>query len=284
MSDTALPPLRLGGCREVSPREAHEVLATIEADPLVTAPVGERIAGHGVAGGYGGRLFTRGGPSRSLLFAAGTLLPVRGDRADLTAFALMLAHHGVERVAVHGRRRPVEQLWSVLEEHWGPPREVRDEQVLMALLDRSPVAGPEPALRLATIDEFERVLPVAAAVYAEEMGSDPLSYEGGVPFRRRVARSLARQRTWVLDIDGDIVFKADIGVLAPRVAQIQGVWTAPTHRGRGIGSRCAAALCSELQKERITPTLVVNGFNVAARATYRRVGMVDVADYATVLV
>ena len=42
-------------------------------------------------------------------------------------------------------------------------------------------------------------------------------------------------------------------------------------------------MCAALRSRGLTPSLVVNGANVAARAAYRRVGMTDAVDYATVL-
>ena len=126
-------------------------------------------------------------------------------------------------------------------------------------------------------------LAAAAAMYREELRADPFALGAGVPFRRRVARSVARGRTYVA-VDGDqVFFKADVAAISSRIAQIQGVWVDPRMRGTGLGAGGTAAVCAPLQARGLVPSLVVNDSNAPARAAYRRVGMIDVVDYATIL-
>src|SRR5699024_10792803 len=116
-----------------------------------------------------------------------------------------------------------------------------------------------------------------------ELGSDPFTPGAGVPFRRRVARSLARGRTWV-GFDGDeIVFKADIAAMSPQVAQIQGGWVRPGRRSRRIGTGRRAAVGAAVQSLGLTPSLVVNESTTPGVRAYRGVGMTPVVPYATVL-
>lgn len=283
MTDTAAPETGIGGCREVGPGEAGAVLEVLTADPLVSAPAAEKFAATGVSRGADGRFLTLGGPERSLVFIGTSVLPLRGDQADHRALGGAIASLGFGPMSVHGRRGQVTAVWSVLREHWGAAREYRGHQVLMALgrpVDPLLVLG---GVRPATLEEFEPVLAAAAAMYREELRADPFAVGSGIPFRRRVARSLARGRTWVGVDDGEVVFKADVAAISPGVAQLQGVWVHRDRRGAGLGSGGTAAVCAALQTRGLTPSLVVNGSNSAARAAYRRVGMTDEVDYATVL-
>lgn len=283
MTDTAAPETGLGGCRAVGQGESRAVLEVLGADPLVSAPAAEKFATSGVAAGADGRFLTLGGPHRSLVFIGSSVLPLLGDAADLHALAGAVAALGLGPMSVHGRRDRVAAMWPGLRERWGDAREHRRQQFLMAL------DGPvDPALvldgvRPATLEEFEPVLAAAAAMYREELRADPFAVGSGVPFRRRVARSLARGRTWVGIDDGEVVFKADVAAISPGVAQLQGVWVHRDRRDAGLGSGGTAAVCAALQSRELRPSLVVNGSNGAARAAYRRVGMVDAVDYATVL-
>lgn len=283
MTDTAAPETGIGGCREVGPGEARAVLEALRADPLVSAPAAEKFASSGVARGADGRFLTLGGPERSLVFVGNSVLPLRGDEADLRALGGAVAALGFGPMSVHGRRDRVAAVWGVLGERWGTAREYRGQQFLMAL------GGPvDPLLvldgvRPATLEEFEPVLAAAAAMYREELGADPFAVGSGIPFRRRVARSLARGRTWVGVDDGEVFFKADVAAISPGVAQLQGVWVHRDRRDAGLGSGGTAAVCAALQARGLRPSLVVNGSNSAARAAYRRVGMTDEVDYATVL-
>lgn len=283
MTDTVAPGTGIGGCRDVGPGETAAVSEVLASDPLVSAPAAEKLATSGVAAGGDGRFLTLGGPGRSLVFIGSSVLPLRGDGPDLGALGGAVAALGLGPMSVHGRRERVAALWPELREAWGEAREFRRHQFLMTLerpVDRTLI--PQ-GVRPATLEEFEPVLAAAAAMYREELRADPFAVGAGIPFRRRVARSLARGRTWVAFERGEVVFKADVAALAPRVAQIQGIWVHRDRRGTGLGSGGTAAVCAALQDRGLTPSLVVNGSNTAARAAYRRVGMTDAVDYATVL-
>lgn len=283
MTDTVAPPRGVGGCREVGPGETPAVQRVLAADPLVAAPAAEKFLLSGIAGGVDGRFLTCGGPDRSLVFVGTSVLPIRGDAADSYLLGQALTELGVGPMSVHGRREQVADLWPGLAGGWGPRREYRSAQFLMALRRRVDPAHVLDGIRPAGLREFEPVLAAAADMYREELRADPFAVGAGVPFRRRVARSVARGRTWVGLDRGKVFFKADVAAISERVAQIQGIWVDPRLRGTGLGGGGTAAVCAALQAQGLTPTLVVNGSNVPARAAYRRVGMADVVDYATIL-
>ena len=283
MTDTVAPPSGVGGCREVGPGESSAVRRVLAADPFVAAPAAEKVLRSGVTDGGDGRFLTRGGPDRSLVYVDSSVLPLRGDAADLDALGRAVVDLRVGPMSAHGRRQMVADLGPALAEGWGPIRDHRSTQFLMAL--HTPV---DPALvldgvRPANLQEFDSVLVAAAEMYREELRADPFVVGAGVPVRRRVARSVARARTFVALERGEVFFKADVAAISERIAQIQGVWVQPRLRGTGIGAGGTAAVCAALQARGLTPSLVVNGANAPARAAYRRVGMVDVVDYATIL-
>src|SRR3712207_5271842 len=82
----------------------------------------------------------------------------------------------------------------------------------------------------------------------------------------------------------EVLFKAEIGAVARGVCQVQGVWVAPAHRGRGIGAAGTAAVV-EYARTAIAPvvSLYVNDFNAPARGAYARVGFREVGQFASVL-
>lgn len=283
MSDTAAPGTGVDGCREVGQGDSVAVLSVLEADPLVAAPAAEKFASSGVLAGPDGRFLTRGSPERSLVFVGSSVLPLRGDITDLRTLGDAVGTLGTGPMSVHGRRDQVAALWPALSARWGESREYRAAQFLMAMRGPVDAALVVPGIRPATLHEFDPVLLAAAAMYREELRADPFAVGGGIPFRRRVARSIARGRTWVGCHDGEVFFKADVAAITPAVAQVQGVWVHPRLRGEGLGAGGTAAVCAALQSRGLIPSLVVNASNSAARAAYRRVGMVDVVDYATVL-
>ena len=259
------------------------MVRTLTADPLVAAPAAEKFLLSGVAGGADGRFLTRGGPDRSLVFVGTSVLPIRGCAADHSELGRAVADLGYGPMSVHGRRDQVEMMWPALECGWGPAREYRSSQYLMVLDTPVDPGIVLEGVRPAGLQEFDQVLTAAAAMYSEELHSDPFAVGAGVPFRRRVARSVARGRTFVAVENGTVFFKADVAAITLRVAQIQGIWVDPRLRGPGLGAGGTAAVCAALQERDLIQSLVVNGTNTPARAAYRRVGMVDAVDYATIL-
>jgi uncharacterized protein len=94
---------------------------------------------------------------------------------------------------------------------------------------------------------------------------------------------IAAGRAWARFEHGEVVFKAEVGSQSPAVSQIQGVWVHPECRGRGLGTGGTATLAAVIVGTGRIASLYVNDFNTVARATYDRVGFVEVGTFATVL-
>jgi predicted GNAT family acetyltransferase len=174
-------------------------------------------------------------------------------------------------------------LWQELEPVWGPAREVRPHQPLLAM-GGSPTIAPDPLVRPVRPDELDQYLPAAVAMFTEEVGVDPCLEDGGAGYRARVAELIAGGRAFARFEGGEVVYKAEIGALSAKVGQIQGVWVRPDRRGQGLGATGTAAVADRLVRGLgRTASLYVNGFNAPARAAYRRIGFSEVGRYATVL-
>ena len=69
-------------------RDAAAVRQVLDADPVGSCMVASRVAEHGVdPSAIGGELWTRGSATESLCYAGANLIPLRGEPADLYAFA-----------------------------------------------------------------------------------------------------------------------------------------------------------------------------------------------------
>lgn len=134
------------------------------------------------------------------------------------------------------------------------------------------------------MDDLDALFPASVAMFTEELGISPLAADGGAAYRRRVASLIGQGRAFVLMDQGEVVFKAEVGVVSQDVAQIQGVWVHPGHRGQHLSEPGMAAVV-DLTRRRFAPTvtLYVNDYNHAALATYHRVGFEQVGEFATVL-
>ncbi|SCL30396.1 hypothetical protein GA0070616_4067 [Micromonospora nigra] len=272
--------------RQLGESERRAVERLLDLDPYAGAQVAERVAARGLAWwraegrvlGYGSRRSLE-----SLCWLGGNLTPVLASGPAVAAFAEQLA--GEERLcsSIVGRADAVLGLWDRLSAAWGPARDVRPNQPLLAT-DAPPPLRPDPRVRRVRPSEVDLLFPAAVAMYTEEVGVSPLVEDGGRGYRRRVAELVRAGRAYARIADGQVVFKAELAVVTRRTAQVQGVWVAPEWRGRGIAAAAMAAVVSDALA-RVAPTvsLYVNDFNRPARRVYERCGFHPVGTLATIL-
>lgn len=185
-------------------------------------------------------------------------------------------------------------LWGRLEPWWGPAREVRPRQVSMAISGPArhvdPIAADDldlEAVRRATLDDYDLLLPACVHMFIGEVGYDPMRH-GRVAYEDRLRQLVRGGRAFLQygTVEGRraVVFKAEVGALGGGVAQLQGVWVHPSLRGRGL-ARAGLAAVIEGTRATIAPTvsLYVNDFNTRAIAAYDAVGFDRVGMFATVM-
>jgi hypothetical protein len=217
-----------------------------------------------------------------LCYAGANLIPLRGRLSDLYAFADAALTSSRRCSSLVGRSELVMPMWQRLESAWGPARDVREHQPLMSL-SRMPNCPIDPGVRQVRPEEIDTYLVAAVDMFIGEVGVDPRVGDGGHGYRRRVASLISAGRAWARFEDGEVVFKAEVGSQSPAVGQIQGVWVHPEWRGRGLGTGGTATLAAVIVGTGRIASLYVNDFNTVARATYDRVGFVEVGAFATVL-
>ena len=280
----------LRGIRRLDTASDASVWSVLKSEALVAATVVDFVRQDLHARQPQSLFLTQSRPNESLLYVGQGIVPLRIGDNDPGPLAAALLPFRYNRSSIHGYRRHVMSLWKVLAAQWHEPREVRDDQLLLrcrnpeaaTILARAVPPGLEP-VRPAGPAEFYQVLPAASAMYLEELGMDPLVEPYAHGFRRRVANYLAAGKTWVAYCRNQLAFKADVVTCEFGVAVIQGVWTAPQLRGRGVASYAMSQIMVTLLSRGYTPSLVVNSANHAARTVYRRCGMEFVDHYATVI-
>lgn len=275
--------LKLLGARQLGARDRADVLRVLDADPVATCMVAARVQDLGVEPrSINGELWSRGGPEESLCFSGANLVPLRGGPGDLRAFADRACRFPRMCSSLVGRAELTMPLWEMLESDWGPAREVRADQPLLALGTR-PLIEPDPQVRLVHMEELDTYLVAAVEMFIEEVGIDPRAGDGGRGYRRRVAGLIAAGRAFARFEDGEVIYKAEIGSASRQVGQIQGVWVHPEHRCRGLGAAGTAAVAAAVVDSGRTASLYVNSFNHPARRAYARIGFTQVATFSTIL-
>ncbi|EPQ48592.1 GCN5-related N-acetyltransferase [Mycobacterium pseudoshottsii JCM 15466] len=264
-------------------RDVAALWRVLDENPVESCMVAARVADYGIEpNSLGGELWTRDGVDESLCFAGANLIPLRGELIDLNAFADEAKSTARRCSSLVGRADLVLPMWQRLESAWGPARDVRDHQPLMAI-NTHPSCAIDPEVRQVRPEELDAYLVAAVDMFIGEVGIDPRLGDGGRGYRRRVASLIAAGRAWARFEHGEVIFKAEVGSQSPAVGQIQGVWVHPERRGLGLGTAGTATLAAVTVGSGRIASLYVNNFNTVARAAYTRVGFKEVGTFATVL-
>ncbi|WP_433893095.1 GNAT family N-acetyltransferase [Streptomyces sp. CA-111067] len=273
--------------RVLEPGDLDAALAVLDRDPVANAFVTARV---NVAGldpwRLGGEMWGwySGGRLTSLCYAGANLVPICATPDAVRAFADRARRAGRRCSSIVGPAEQVADLWSQLERGWGPAREVRAHQPLMTTRSLPAETVPDPGVRRVRRDEMEVLMPACVAMFTEEVGISPLAGDGGLLYQARVAELVTTGRAFARIENGEVVFKAEIGAATRHTCQIQGVWVAPSHRGRGLSETGMAAVLNYALRD-VAPvvSLYVNDFNAPARAAYHRVGFREVGAFMSVL-
>ena len=267
----------------------HEFTRLVAADPLVNVTVAARlrtVRGLAAARIGGAVLGVRHEDGRlaAAVVHAGNLVPIGGGPAEWTALGAALAGQPRRCTSVVGRAEAVATLWEHVAAAWGPPRAVRERQPLL-VLDRA--AAPRTGdCRVHPVGpaHLDAYLAASTAMFTAELGIAPDLVTGAAEYRRRVAGLIRQRRALgIVDRDGAVLFKADLGAVSAHTCQVAGVWVRPDQRGRGLGTAAFASVLRHALALAPTASLYVNDFNLAARRMYARFGMREVTTLATVL-
>lgn len=260
--------------RVLEPSDLGAALAILESEPVANAFVTSRVQ---IAGldpwRLGGEMWGwyADGRLRSLCYSGANLVPICATPEAIRAFADRARRAGRRCSSIVGPAEATAQLWRLLEPGWGPAREVRANQPLMVTESPAADVTPDPLVRRIRKDEIDVLMPACVAMFTEEVGISPMAGDGGLLYQARVAELIGAGRSFARIEDGKVVFKAEIGAATSQACQVQGVWVAPEHRGRGLSETgMAAVLRYALADVAPVVSLYVNDYNTAARKAYTR--------------
>jgi uncharacterized protein len=193
-----------------------------------------------------------------------------GDPDGCQAIGQALGPFGPIRMVV-GPRQASDAFWVGLGD---PHARIRYEQRLYVCT--AVTAGPELAIRPATLAEADALADMAGQMMLEDLGEDPRVYdpEG---HRRLVAERIRAGRT-LIGTAGEgtrgnrIVFKVDVGTRFDRGCQVGGTFVPPDLRGRGLSTQGMRAVCRRLLRDVPMVTLHVNEANHPAVRSYEATG------------
>ncbi len=227
--------LRTTALRVLRPDDLADVVALLDRDPVADVFVASRVEAvglepHRLGGEMWGHVVD--GRLEALCHAAANLVPVQAGPEAVRAFADRARRQGRRCASIVGERDAVAGMWQVLEPSWGPARDVRADQPLMAI-DAAPAIEPDPLVRRVRLDELDLLVPACVEMFTEEVGVSPVTADGGALYRSRVADLIRTGRSFARIEEGRVVFKAEIGSVTRSACQVQGVWVPPDLRGQG---------------------------------------------------
>lgn len=272
--------------RTLGRSDLPSVLNIVDRSPALDVFVGARVHASRMSGAnLGGQLwgYYEDDVLTSLCYAGANLVPVAATPRAARLFADLALRRGRKCSSLVGEADAVTTMWEALSRDWGPPREVRSRQPVMAI-DRLPNVTADSRVRALDPSEIDVFLPAAIAMFIEEVGYSPTGNDGGANYRARVAELIRAGRVFAIMEHGKVIFKAEIGAVTPHACQLQGVWVRPEYRGRGLSIGGVAAVVERAISE-IAPvvSLYVNDYNVPACRAYQRVGFTEIGQFATVM-
>lgn len=243
-----------------------------------------------------------GGLSESPLVPRGWLLAERLPRGPVTGLAYFSdtgivmpalgSSAGEQDVVRIGRRNPsavrvlvgergqVSRIWRGLSRAGARARQIRDQRAYVVTRAGFREAGTLP---LVPADDqiLEQLVAASAAMAREEAKDDPQSRNPGL-FKERIRERVRRGRDLVYVEQGRLLFKSNVAAISPLAGQIEGIYTQPSARGAGLGTRGTSAITAWVLDRAEQAFLLVNEDNFGAQRIYERLGYEHVLESQTI--
>src|SRR5262249_42196208 len=155
--------------------ERAAVQRILDEDPIAAAQGAERVGTGGLSWRVDARMFGYGTRHHleSLCWLGANLIPVHASPPAVAAFAAAAAEQPRLCSSLVGESEAVLGLWDSLADVWGPARDVRPCQPLLATWT-PPSIPADPTVRLVRPHEIDVLFPAAVALDTGEGGVSPL--------------------------------------------------------------------------------------------------------------
>lgn len=150
-------------------------------------------------------------------------------------------------------------------------------QALYGAWRGDPIGPGARELEPATMDDFKGLHKASIGLALEDLGIPRWALDTSRTMRN-VKKKIRKKRTFVLKLRGKLAFKVDIAFRTERGAMIEGVYTFPEYRGKGLASMGCAELTRRLLEEKEFVVLHVGEKNIPARRAYEKAGMKELGE------
>jgi predicted GNAT family acetyltransferase len=211
------------------------------------------------------------------LLGHATVIEARSENS-LAQFA-RLARNCLNAHLIRGEQEATQSFWKLYANSGQKARLVCRELLLEQKV--APTIEGESDLRVATVNDLDKVMAVNASMALHEAGVNPLQNDPS-GFRSRTARRIQQGRVWVWTQDDRLIFKADVVAETPQVTYLEGVHIHAEERRKGYGLRCLAKLSTMLLERSESICLTVNEKNKTALKFYEKAGYQFHSHYETI--
>lgn len=271
-------PQEISTVRELDELDYQQALALLRAHPLQGVHLESLLTDHGLTSpALRGRFFGyfANDQLRGLALIGHQIMFCASDEA-LTQLARTAATLDIRTSVIFGPQQQVELFWQ----HYAAQgRELKMQRDFYWYVCEQP-AQPLRQFQLvqATAEHLEIVLEAQASTFFEATGIDPRQTdpEG---FRRRVLERIERGRTWIKLEGNTVVFKAELQSVTPAVIYLEGIWTRPDFRGRGIAREAVIELTHRRLRQQQVLCLAVEPDEEVAMRIYQHAGFRHQNDY-----
>lgn len=260
------------------PDTAPRLGALLDRDPVRNVFLRSELRLHGTNAAW--LVLSERNELRAAVLAGSLAAPCIPRQEDAPSLVSGLLGAGLPHLVLGPREDTLALVEALRPVH--PPAEVRDPQPIMAVDAAHLARLPGATLQRPTRQHVDMLASAAAAMHREEQRS-PGPMPAPSAWRPRTAQLVERGWSWVWLENGRLIFKAELSAWTPEAVQVQGVYTSPEHRRRGVATAGMAALCTLLLAEVPLVTLYVNEWNEAAMRLYRRLGFRQQGAFATVM-
>jgi predicted GNAT family acetyltransferase len=211
------------------------------------------------------------------LLGHATVIEARSENS-LAQFA-RLARNCLNAHLIRGEQETTQSFWKLYANSGQKARLVCRELLLEQKV--APTIEGESDLRVATVNDLDKVMAVNASMALHEAGVNPLQNDPS-GFRSRTVRRIQQGRVWVWTQDDRLIFKADVVAETPQVTYLEGVHIHAEERRKGYGLRCLAKLSTMLLERSESICLTVNEKNKTALKFYEKAGYQFHSHYETI--
>ncbi len=211
------------------------------------------------------------------LLGHATVIEARSENS-LAQFA-RLARNCLNAHLIRGEQETTQNFWR-LYANSGQKARLVCRELLFEQKVAATIEG-ESDLRVATVNDLDKVMAVNASMALHEAGVNPLQNDPS-GFRSRTARRIQQGRVWVWTQDDRLIFKADVVAETPQVTYLEGIHIHAEERRKGYGLGCLTKLSTMLLERSESICLTVNEKNRTALKFYEKAGYQFHSHYETI--